>query len=36
MPLQPVVRRSVPDQVYEQMLGEMVGGQIGAGGALPE
>jgi GntR family transcriptional repressor for pyruvate dehydrogenase complex len=35
MPLQPVVRRSVPDEVFDQVLGEVVDGGIEAGEALP-
>lgn len=35
MPLQPVSRRSVPDQVFDQVLSEVVDGGIGAGEALP-
>jgi GntR family transcriptional repressor for pyruvate dehydrogenase complex len=35
MPLQPVIRRSVPDDVFDQVLGEVVDGEIGAGEALP-
>src|SRR6476646_6103094 len=35
MPLQPVHRRSVPDEVFDQVLGEVVAGRFGAGEALP-
>jgi GntR family transcriptional repressor for pyruvate dehydrogenase complex len=35
MPLQPVTRRSVPDDVFDQVLAEVVDGEIGAGEALP-
>ena len=35
MPLQPVTRRSVPDDVFDQVLAEVVDGGIGAGEALP-
>ena len=35
MVLQPVRRRSVPDDVYEQLLGELMGGALGPGAALP-
>jgi GntR family transcriptional repressor for pyruvate dehydrogenase complex len=35
MPLQPVSRRSVPDDVFEQVLGEVVSGALGPGEALP-
>ena len=35
MPLQPVTRRSVPDEVFDQVLGEVVDGGIGAGESLP-
>src|SRR6187455_3288888 len=35
MPLQPVVRRSVPDAVFDQVLAEVVDGGIGVGEALP-
>jgi GntR family transcriptional regulator, transcriptional repressor for pyruvate dehydrogenase complex len=35
MPLQPVTRRSVPDEVFDQVLAEVVDGQIGAGESLP-
>lgn len=35
MPLQPVTRRSVPDEVFEQVLAEVVDGGIEAGEALP-
>jgi GntR family transcriptional regulator, transcriptional repressor for pyruvate dehydrogenase complex len=35
MPLQPVTRRSVPDEVFDQVLGEVVAGRFGAGEALP-
>jgi GntR family transcriptional regulator, transcriptional repressor for pyruvate dehydrogenase complex len=34
MPLQPVNRRSVPDEVFDQVLGEVVAGRFGAGEAL--
>src|SRR3954452_3289751 len=35
MPLQPVTRRSVPDEVFDQVLAEVVEGEIGAGEPLP-
>jgi GntR family transcriptional regulator, transcriptional repressor for pyruvate dehydrogenase complex len=35
MPLQPVTRRSVPDEVFDQVLGEVVDGGIAAGEPLP-
>src|ERR1700742_3742550 len=35
MPLQPVTRRSVPDEVFDQVLAEVVDGEIGAGETLP-
>ncbi|MCB0897159.1 MAG: FadR family transcriptional regulator [Nocardioides sp.] len=35
MPLQPVTRRSVPDEVFDQVLAEVVDGGIGAGEPLP-
>ncbi len=35
MPLKPVTRRSVPDEVFDQVLAEVVDGQIGAGESLP-
>lgn len=35
MPLQPVTRRSVPDEVFDQVLSEVVEGGIGAGEPLP-
>lgn len=35
MPLQPVVRRSVPDEVFDQVLAEVVDGEIPAGESLP-
>ena len=35
MPLQPVHRRSVPDEVFDQVLAEVVDGEIGAGQPLP-
>lgn len=35
MALRPVSRRSVPDEVFEQLLAEMVGGELEAGQALP-
>ena len=35
MPLQPVVRRSVPDEVFDQVLAEVVDGEIEAGESLP-
>ena len=35
MPLQPVNRRSVPDEVFDQVLAEVVDGEIGAGESLP-
>jgi len=35
MPLQPVARRSVPDEVYDQLLGELMEGDLAAGERLP-
>jgi len=35
MPLQPVVRRSVPDEVFDQVLAEVVDGEIPVGEPLP-
>jgi GntR family transcriptional repressor for pyruvate dehydrogenase complex len=35
MPLQPVTRRSVPDEVFDQVLDEVVDGEIGVGEPLP-
>jgi GntR family transcriptional repressor for pyruvate dehydrogenase complex len=35
MPLQPIQRRSVPDDVFEQLVGEVMGGGLGPGEALP-
>jgi DNA-binding FadR family transcriptional regulator len=35
VPLQPVSRRSVPDDVFDQVLGEVVSGALGPGEALP-
>ncbi|WP_028637893.1 FadR/GntR family transcriptional regulator [Nocardioides sp. URHA0032] len=35
MPLQPVTRRSVPDEVFDQVLSEVVDGGIAAGDPLP-
>lgn len=35
MPLQPVTRRSVPDEVFDQVLGEVVSGAWGPGEPLP-
>jgi DNA-binding FadR family transcriptional regulator len=35
MPLQPVTRRSVPDEVFDQVLAEVVDGDLEAGDALP-
>jgi DNA-binding FadR family transcriptional regulator len=35
MPLQPVRRRSVPDEVFDQLAHEVVGGGLGPGEALP-
>ncbi|MDQ4055025.1 MAG: GntR family transcriptional regulator [Actinomycetota bacterium] len=35
MPLQPINRRSVPDEVFDQVLAEVVDGEIGAGEPLP-
>ena len=35
MPLQPVNRRSVPDEVFDQVLAEVVEGGLGPGEALP-
>lgn len=33
--LQPVTRRSVPDEVYDQLLGELIDGDLAAGARLP-
>lgn len=35
MPLEPVSRRSLPDEVFDQVLDEVVDGEFGAGEALP-
>jgi GntR family transcriptional repressor for pyruvate dehydrogenase complex len=35
MPLTPVARRSVPDEVYDQLLGELLDGGLAAGETLP-
>lgn len=35
MALSPVARRSVPDEVYDQLLGEVLGGAIAPGEPLP-
>lgn len=35
MPWEKVARRSLTDEVYEQLLGEVVGGALGPGEALP-
>jgi GntR family transcriptional regulator, transcriptional repressor for pyruvate dehydrogenase complex len=35
VPLQPVIRRSVPDEVFDQVLDEVVDGEIGVGEPLP-
>lgn len=35
MPLQPVTRRSVPEDVFEQILGDVLNGELGSGDALP-
>lgn len=35
MPLQPIQRRSVPDEVFEQLAAEVVGGEIAPGDPLP-
>lgn len=35
MPLQPIQRRSVPDDVFEQLVAEVTGGGLGPGEALP-
>lgn len=35
MPLSPVARRSVPDDVYDQLLGELLDGGLAPGEALP-
>lgn len=35
MPLVPVSRRSVPDEVHDQLLAEMLGGDLAAGQPLP-
>jgi DNA-binding FadR family transcriptional regulator len=35
MPLTPVARRSVPDEVYDQLLGEILGGAMPTGEPLP-
>lgn len=35
MPLTPVARRTVPDDVYDQLLGELLGGDLAPGESLP-
>ncbi|CAB4721881.1 MAG: GntR family transcriptional regulator [Actinobacteria bacterium] len=35
MPLQPVIRRTVPDDVFDQVLGEVVDGALAPGESLP-
>lgn len=35
MPLSPVARRTVPDEVYDQLLGEMLDGELAVGASLP-
>ncbi|GAB2775592.1 GntR family transcriptional regulator [Nocardioides salsibiostraticola] len=35
MPLHPVARRSVPDDVFDQVLGEVISGEISPGETLP-
>jgi DNA-binding FadR family transcriptional regulator len=35
MPLQPVARRSVPDEVFEQIVADVVGGHLAPGSPLP-
>jgi DNA-binding FadR family transcriptional regulator len=35
MALKPVARRLVPEDVFDQLLGEVVGGELAAGDALP-
>jgi GntR family transcriptional regulator, transcriptional repressor for pyruvate dehydrogenase complex len=35
MPLQPVARRSVPDEVFEQIVADVVGGELAPGASLP-
>ncbi|HEV2783538.1 MAG TPA: GntR family transcriptional regulator [Actinophytocola sp.] len=35
MALQPVARRSVPDEVFEQIVADVVGGELAPGAALP-
>ncbi|HEU5474829.1 MAG TPA: GntR family transcriptional regulator [Actinophytocola sp.] len=35
MALQPVARRSVPDEVFEQIVADVVGGELAPGSALP-
>lgn len=35
MPLSPVSRRSVPDEIYDQLLDEMLGGGLAPGAPLP-
>ena len=35
MPLQPVTRRSVPDEVFDQLVAEVMGGDLGPGETLP-
>jgi DNA-binding FadR family transcriptional regulator len=35
MPLKPVSRRSVPDEVYDQLLAELTAGDLAAGDRLP-
>ncbi len=35
MPFEPVTRRSLPDEVYDQLLGRILGGEFAAGDTLP-
>src|ERR1700712_2634860 len=35
MPLKPVARRLVPEDVFDQLLGEVVDGELAAGDSLP-
>jgi DNA-binding FadR family transcriptional regulator len=35
MPLQPVARRSVPDEVFDQIVADVVGGELAPGEPLP-
>ncbi|MFC8014156.1 GntR family transcriptional regulator [Streptomyces cinereoruber] len=35
MPLQQVNRRSVPDEVFDQLFGELVSGSVAPGESLP-